>query len=114
MSGAAIVAEARKYVGVTNYKWGGESPTDGFDCSGLVKYVYKVVTGKDLPHYTGSLITMGTQVSKSNLQLGDLVFPSTSHVGIYSGNGNFIHAPGEGKKVKEASIYAFHTGRRLL
>ena len=114
MSGSSIVDEARKYVDVTSYKWGGESPSEGFDCSGLVKYCYKVVTGMDLPHSTGSLITMGTKVSKSDLQLGDLVFPSTSHVGIYSGNGNFIHAPGDGKKVKEASIYAFHTGRRIL
>ena len=112
MSGAAIVAEARKYLGVP-YVWAGESPS-GFDCSGLVKYVYQRVTGRVLPHSTSELIRMGSAVSQSNLQLGDLVFPSEGHVGIFSGNGKFIHAPKTGDVVKEANIYAFHTARRLL
>ena len=114
MSGADIVNKARGFVNNISYKFGGDSPSKGFDCSGLVKYVYKQVTGKDLPHSTGALINMGDQVSKDNLQLGDLVFPSSGHVGIFSGNNKFIHAPGDGQKVQEANIYAFLTARRLI
>ena len=114
MSGDDIANKAREYVNQISYKFGGDSPSKGFDCSGLVKYVYKEVTGQNLPHSTGSLINLGKQVSKDNLQPGDLVFPSSGHVDIYSGNNNFIHAPCDGQTVKEANIYAFHTVRRLI
>ena len=114
MSGADIVNKAREFVNNISYKSRGESPSKGFDCSGLVKYVYNKVTGMNLPHSTGSLIGMGKKVSKNDLQLGDLVFPSSGHVGIFSGNNKFIHAPGDGQKVQEANIYAFLTARRLI
>ena len=110
---ADIVAEARKCLGVP-YHWGGESPS-GFDSMGLIKYVYKKVTGKTYPHFSLDMNNLGIEVAnKDSLQLGDLVFPTRSHVGIYSGNGNFIHAPKKGDVVKEEKIYHFYTGRRLL
>ena len=104
------VAEARKHLG-TPYVWGGAAP-GGFDCSGLVQYCYKVA-GVNLPRTTGEQIKKGTAVSQANLKIGDLVFPSSGHVGLYSGNGKFIHSPKTGDFVKEASVYAFYAGRRV-
>lgn len=90
-----IVATAKKYIGVP-YVWGGESPS-GFDCSGFVQYVFKV-HGISLNRTTETQYKHGSYVSKSNLKPGDLVFfqntyrAGISHVGIYVGNGQFIHA----------------------
>ena len=112
MSGEKVVAYAKKFLGV-KYVWGGESPS-GFDCSGLVKYVYKHAVGIDLPHYTGDLVNKGKKVSRKNLKAGDLVFPSNHHVGIYVGNGQIIHAPKTGDVVKISKIWSFHTARRIL
>ena len=104
------VAEARKYIG-TPYVYGGSSPS-GFDCSGLVQYCYKQV-GVSLPRTTSEQINAGSSVTQANLKVGDLVFPSSGHVGLYSGNGKFIHAPHTGDVVKEANVYAFYAGRRV-
>ena len=90
-----IVATAKKYIGVP-YVWGGESPK-GFDCSGYVQYVFKM-HGISLNRTTETQYKHGSYVSKSNLKPGDLVFfqntyrAGISHVGIYIGNGQFIHA----------------------
>lgn len=90
-----IIATAKKYIGVP-YVWGGESPS-GFDCSGFVQYVFKV-HGISLNRTTETQYNHGSYVSKSNLKPGDLVFfqntyrAGISHVGIYIGNGQFIHA----------------------
>lgn len=90
-----IIATAKKYIGVP-YVWGGESPS-GFDCSGFVQYVFKV-HGISLNRTTETQYKHGSYVSKSNLKPGDLVFfqntyrAGISHVGIYIGNGQFIHA----------------------
>lgn len=98
--GQAIVNEAAKYIGV-RYVYGGTSPS-GFDCSGLVQYVCRKV-GISVNRTSRSQYSNGVAVSKSNLQAGDLVFFSKgsgiSHVGIYAGNGQVIHAPSPGKKV---------------
>lgn len=85
---------ADDYMGVP-YKWGGTT-TSGFDCSGYIQYVFKKA-GVSVPRTTSQMVTAGTAVSKSNLQVGDLVFFNTSgrgvsHAGIYAGNNNFIHA----------------------
>ncbi len=106
----AAVAEARKYLGVP-YKWGGTTPK-GFDCSGLVQYCYKKV-GVNLPRTTYEQINRGKAVSKGNLKAGDLVFPHTGHVGIYTSNGKMIHAPKTGDVVKESKIWAFYSARRV-
>ena len=101
---------AARYLGVP-YKWGGASPS-GFDCSGLVMYVYAQL-GISLPHYTGAQWNAGIPVSRAQLQSGDLVFfDGLGHVGIYIGGGQFIHAPHTGDVVKVSSLseswYASH------
>lgn len=103
--GASIVATAQKYLGVP-YVWGGTSPK-GFDCSGLVQYVCRQ-NGISLPRTAASQRNAGKYVSRADLQPGDLVFFKSggrvSHVGIYIGGGNMIHAPQTGDVVKVSSI----------
>ncbi len=89
-----IIATAKKYIGVP-YVWGGTTPA-GFDCSGFVQYVFRQ-HGITLPRTSAQQYTAGKSVSKSNLKPGDLVFFATNytkvnHLGIYIGNGQFIHA----------------------
>jgi peptidoglycan DL-endopeptidase CwlO len=111
-----VVGIAMHYLGVP-YVWGGASPR-GFDCSGLVMYVFAQI-GVSLPHSTYSQVGMGTPVSITQLQPGDLVFfAGASHVGIYIGGGQFIHAPHTGDVVKISSLSgyyasAFYAGRRI-
>ena len=101
-----VVGIAMRYLG-TPYVWGGASPS-GFDCSGLVVYVFAQI-GMSLPHSTYALYGMGTAVSQSDLQPGDLVFFSgLGHMGIYVGGGNFIHAPHTGDVVKISSISGYY------
>ena len=97
-----VVGIAMQYLGVP-YVWGGASPS-GFDCSGLIMYVYAQV-GVSLPHHAASQYGMGTAVSKDQLQAGDLVFfNGLGHMGIYIGGGQFIHAPHSGDVVKISSL----------
>ena len=99
---SGVVGIAMQYLGVP-YVWGGASPS-GFDCSGLVMYVYAQV-GVSLPHYTGAQWQMGVPVAESDLQPGDLVFfDGLGHVGIYIGGGEFIHAPHTGDVVRIDSL----------
>jgi hypothetical protein len=103
-----IVATAKRFLGIP-YAWGGASAKEGFDCSGLTMAVYKL-NGLSLPHSSREQYKTGTPVKKSSLQKGDLVFFATtrgrrvSHVGIYSGNNQFIHAPGNNKRVRTESL----------
>jgi cell wall-associated NlpC family hydrolase len=95
---------ATQYLGVP-YVWGGASPS-GFDCSGLVMYVYAQL-GISLPHYTVSQWDATIPIAPSQLEPGDLVFfDGLSHVGIYIGGGEFIHAPYTGTVVQVASLAA--------
>lgn len=94
------------------YKFASAGP-DSFDCSGLALAAYATV-GIRLPHQTGGIITLGKPVPRSELAAGDLVFPSSGHVGIYIGGGQMVHAPKPGDRVKVADVYAFLTARRLL
>jgi len=101
-----VVGIAMRYLG-TPYVWGGASPA-GFDCSGLVVYVFSQI-GVSLPHSTYALYGMGTPVSQGDLQPGDLVFFSgLGHMGIYVGGGSFIHAPHTGDVVKISSMSGWY------
>ena len=94
---------ASRYVGVP-YAWGGASPRHGFDCSGLVMYVYSKL-GVSLPHYAASQYRYGRKVSRWGLKPGDLVFFSgLGHVGLFIGKGRFIDAPHAGAVVRVASL----------
>jgi cell wall-associated NlpC family hydrolase len=100
--GQQAAALAQQYLGVP-YVWGGASPS-GFDCSGLVVYVYGRL-GVSLPHYTVSLWSSGPHVASNDLAPGDLVFfYNLDHVGIYLGGGLFIHAPHTGTVVQISSL----------
>jgi cell wall-associated NlpC family hydrolase len=104
--GNNIISYAYKFIGKP-YVWGAEGPRS-FDCSGFTKYVYKAF-GVNLPHYTGAQIGQGSSVSRSNLSQGDLVFfntdgSSVSHVGIYVGDGEFIHASSGSRKVTVSNL----------
>jgi cell wall-associated NlpC family hydrolase len=91
----------------TPYVYGGNTPAGGFDCSGLIGYVYKDVMGIVLPRSTGEMINLrAPSVSVDALQSGDIVFFATgggrrvSHAGIYVGEGRFVHAPSTGGTVR--------------
>ncbi len=107
----AVLAYARAQLGKP-YVWAAAGP-NGFDCSGLVVASY-ARAGIKLPHQTGGLIGRGRSVSRAQLQPGDLVFPSSGHVGIYLGDGMMIHAPKRGDHVRIAKVYAFYAGRRII
>jgi cell wall-associated NlpC family hydrolase len=107
-----VVGIAMRYLGVP-YKWGGASPSTGFDCSGFTMYVFAQI-GVSLPHYTGSQWAMGTPVSRDQLQPGDLVFfNNLGHMGIYIGGNNFIHAPHTGDVVKISSMTGWYAQRYM-
>ncbi len=102
-AGAASIA--LHYLGVP-YVWGGASPS-GFDCSGLVMYVYAQL-GISLPHYTVSQWDETQPISQSQAQPGDLVFfDGLGHVGIYLGGGQMVDAPHTGAVVRVETIYGF-------
>jgi cell wall-associated NlpC family hydrolase len=87
------------------YKYGGDSPDSGLDCSGLVRYVFKQARDRDLPRTAQEISRLGSKVNTVDLQPGDLVFYNTlrrrfSHVGIYLGSDRFIHAPSGGGEVR--------------
>lgn len=91
----------------TPYKWGGNTPEEGFDCSGLIRYVFDESAGVRLPRTTAQMISApAPSVSRNRLQSGDVVFFATnggrrvSHAGIYVGEGRFIHAPSAGSNVR--------------
>lgn len=95
-----VLMSALSLTGV-KYKFGGSSPETGFDCSGFVRYVFQQAADLTLPHGARAISQLGHSVTVDQLQPGDLVFFNTlksafSHVGIYIGEGRFIHAPSSG------------------
>lgn len=99
---SGIVGIAAQYIGVP-YVWGGTSPA-GFDCSGLVQYVY-AQAGYSIPRTAGDIGRGGTIVSAAEAQPGDIVWYPYGHVGIYVGNGQMIHAPSPGRSVCQVPIF---------
>ncbi|WP_414706819.1 C40 family peptidase [Ralstonia sp. UBA689] len=99
---------ALNLVGI-RYRYGGNAPQTGFDCSGLVQYVLRYTAGMHVGRTAASLAGEGRPVGREQLQLGDLVFFNTrgagySHVGIYLGRGQFVHAPSAGGRVRVENL----------
>jgi cell wall-associated NlpC family hydrolase len=91
------------------YHWGGASPS-GFDCSGLVTYVFAQL-GVSLPHYAAAQYALGDPVARDQLQPGDLVFfDNLNHVGVYIGGGQVVHAPQTGDVVKISNVNDWGAG----
>ena len=98
----------------TPYRWGGESPESGFDCSGLVRWAYAQL-GVDLPHSSQALWSTGEPVARSRIRVGDvLVFRGLGHVGLYVGNGHMVHSPYSGKSVEVVGLSSTNYGSRLV
>jgi cell wall-associated NlpC family hydrolase len=111
--GERAVKVALEVVG-TPYRWGGESPSTGFDCSGLVRWAYGRV-GVDLPHNSYALYGEGRRVSESGMQAGDILFfEGLGHVGLYLGRGRMVHAPQSGRSVEVVRLASTNYGARLI
>lgn len=102
----------------TPYRWGGTSPKTGFDCSGLIGYVFRTTLGIELPRVSGDLAQNGLLIpDRAKLSPGDLVFfgkqGKVDHAGIYVGADRFVHAPRTGKNVMVSSLEGYWGGRFL-
>jgi len=111
-----LVLNAMAFLGI-HYKYGGATPETGFDCSGLVNYVFRQAAGLALPREAQEISRVGEKVTREELQPGDLVFFNTlrrpfSHVGIYLGEHRFIHAPSRGGKVEIVDMSGHYWQRR--
>ncbi len=105
---AGLASTALTYLGI-KYRFGGDTPTKGFDCSGLVRYAAEKSLGLKLPRRSAEMARLGESIKRNELERGDLVFFNTrgqrfSHVGIYLGDGKFVHAPSTGSKVRVESM----------
>ncbi|MGE4435929.1 MULTISPECIES: C40 family peptidase [Achromobacter] len=112
----ALVSEALNYLGI-RYRFGGNSPDTGFDCSGLVTYTAERSLGLKLPRNAAEIAQQGVSVSKSELKAGDLVFFNTmgrrySHVGIYLGDDRFVHSPSSGGVVRVENMTLAYWSKR--
>ncbi len=114
----ALVKTAREFIGVP-YLWGGTSRENGFDCSGLTMTVYQL-NGLNLPRHSATQYDAGNPIDKQELQKGDLIFFATngdgkvSHVGVFIGNGRFIHAPSRGKTIRIESMSCSFFAKRYI
>lgn len=116
-TGDSIVHIASRFRGV-RYRWGGSSRS-GFDCSGFTRYVFRQRAGIELPHSASAQFRKGKPISRNELRPGDLVFFQTyrrgaSHVGIYIGNGKFIHASSAGGRVRVDSLHEGYYRQRYV
>jgi len=111
-----VVASARRVIG-TRYRFGGASPQQGFDCSGLVQYSY-LQAGRQVPRTVSQQKREARPRALVNLQPGDLLFFDTrykgGHVGIFAGDGQFIHAPSSGGRVRIDRLDDPYWRRRIV
>lgn len=103
----------------TDYRFGGSNPASGLDCSGMVSYIFEHAAGVKLPHSAYRIAEIGREIELSQLQPGDLVFFNTSgepfsHVGIYVGRDQFIHAPSTNGRIKTSSFRSGYYAGRLV
>lgn len=115
-SAQEIILSALSQTGV-KYKWGGNNPVSGFDCSGFVRYVFQQAANLTLPHGARAISQLGQTVDQPELQPGDLVFFNTlrstfSHVGIYIGNNRFIHSPRAGSAISVTDMSDAYWSKR--
>lgn len=111
-----LIMNAMSLIGVS-YRFGGNSPTQGLDCSGFMQYIFRQTMGITLPRSSAAMAEVGTHVERANLRPGDLVFFRTSgnrisHVGMYIGNDRFIHAPSTGKNIEITSMNSRYWGSK--
>ena len=116
-SASQLVTDALGFLGVP-YRRGGTSAETGFDCSGLVRTLYEQTAGLLLPRKASDQAAATEKIDKKELQPGDLVFFNTmrrafSHVGIYVGNGKFVHAPKPGSEVRVDDLGASYWTKRF-
>ncbi len=114
----ALLQRAMGLLG-TPYRWGGTSPDSGFDCSGLVNYVFRTTLGIELPRVSREMASNGEKVERAALTAGDLVFfgrrgTRVDHVGIYVGDGQFVHAPRSGRDVTVSRLDTGYWANRFL
>lgn len=112
-----LVNEGMSYLGI-RYRFGGTSPATGLDCSGLVQAVFRNALGLDLPRTAREMASRGDKIGKQDLKPGDLVFFNTmrrafSHVGIYVGDGQFLHSPSSGGGVRVEDMGASYWSKRF-
>jgi cell wall-associated NlpC family hydrolase len=115
--GDRLVSRAMNYLG-TPYRYGGISPKTGFDCSGFVYYLYGAVFGQRIPRMPHDMAREGTPVARADLKRGDIVFfgygGTFTHVGIYAGNGQFVHATHRGSPVMVTALDADYYRTRYM
>lgn len=102
----------------TPYTYGGNTPEGGFDCSGLIQYAIQGITTRRLPRTTAQWAGVSAEIDRRDLQRGDFLFFNTmggrySHMGIYAGNNQFVHAPSSGGVVKTVSLDNPYFSRRF-
>jgi murein DD-endopeptidase len=115
--GDRLVSRAMNYLG-TPYRYGGTSPKTGFDCSGFVYYLYGAVFGQKIPRMPHEMVREGTPVARNDLQRGDLVLfghrGTFTHIGIYAGNDQFVHATQRGSPVKVTHLDSDYFRQRYM
>ncbi len=113
----SVVQTVRGVLG-TPYKWGGESPHEGFDCSGLMYWAFRQ-NGMAIPRVSWEQVRTGQKISRSNVRAGDMVFFDTGrkrgfHVGLATGQGTFLHSPKSGSHVAESKLSGSYWQRRFM
>ncbi|AMN31264.1 hypothetical protein BFS06_13590 [Clostridium perfringens] len=108
-----LMSEAYKYLG-TPYLWGGTTP-NGFDCSGYMQYIFRTI-GVNLPRVSEDQQNVGVPVAPNDLRPGDLIFWGypAHHVGMYIGNGQYIHAPHTGDVIKVSNLSSYTSAKRVI